>query len=154
MSETIVQTPLAGAELADRVAFDLGAADHPLTLAQFKILRKTLVEAEEHRRVRIDTFELAGGKMKSQLAGDAVHALAGLMAHWFAETGGTNYIELSMYHEDTGPLVFTVQRARGMTPGQVQEKVAAELEAMRAERDALRDELETVRDQRDALSWR
>ena len=139
MTETVVQTPPTGEGLANMIALDLKDAGYPLSLAQLEVIRKSLVEAEERRQVRIDTFELAGGKLKSQLAGDAVRALAGLMAHWFAETGGTNYIELSMYHEDTGPLVFTVQRAQGMTPGQVQEKVAAELEAMRAERDALRE---------------
>jgi hypothetical protein len=72
--------------------------------------------------VKLTELEYLDSKIRFELAGQAVYALAGWMAYWFQESGGKNYVELSMYHEDTGPLIFTVQRLHGQTPDQLKKK--------------------------------
>jgi len=45
--------------------------------------------------------------------------LAVEIAKFFKAEGGTNYVELEMFNEETGPLVLTVQRKLGKSLGQV-----------------------------------
>jgi hypothetical protein len=57
------------------------------------------------------------GSLDLQLEGGACGMLAASFAQQFKDRNGTNYAELSFFHEDTGPMTVTMQRAVGMTPG-------------------------------------
>jgi hypothetical protein len=41
------------------------------------------------------------------------------IGEYFAQYGGQNYLEFSMYHPSHGPLTVTIQRAKGKTPAQL-----------------------------------
>jgi hypothetical protein len=56
------------------------------------------------------------GGLDLQMEGGACGMLAACFAEQFKDSGAKNYLELSFFHEDTGPMTVTMQRAVGMTP--------------------------------------
>lgn len=57
--------------------------------------------------------------------------LASCFADQFTRLGGVNYVELGMYHDSTGPLLVTLQRQEGKTPGALVEELRAEVACLK-----------------------
>lgn len=52
-----------------------------------------------------------------EVEGGACAILAACFAEQFKDSGATNFLELSFFHKDTGPMTVTMQRDLGTTPG-------------------------------------
>jgi hypothetical protein len=65
-----------------------------------------------------ETIELMQGKgeITADDRADFVRGMTALMAGWFKETGGKNYVEMRAFHPDMGPFTMTIQRTHGKTP--------------------------------------
>ncbi len=50
------------------------------------------------------------------LRSETMHLFAGVLADWFIDAGGINYVEARLNSPKTGPLLFIVQRVEGKTP--------------------------------------
>lgn len=77
----------------------------------------------------ITGISLKDGGLDISMEGGACKALAELFAEQFIDLGGVNYVELVFDSDKIGPLVVTMQRIDGMTPGG---KVAKIKELIRA----------------------
>jgi len=76
------------------------------------------------------------------LSATFVPLFVGWMAEWFTESGGMNYVEMHVFHLDTGPLVFTMQRCEGKTPHELRQEAEARVEQLQQAVDGLRRELD------------
>jgi len=83
-------------------------------------------KAQDEVRICDLTFSKERG-MEFSAKHPAFALLAEELARCFTESGGENYVEVTCYHEKTGPLVLTMQRRHGKTPGQVNEELKAEI---------------------------
>lgn len=83
-------------------------------------LRKALTE-KVISETMLRNLSLGNGSINASLEGSAVHlfldAFAEQLLEQFLESGATNYLEMSFHSNVTGPLVVTLQRVNGKTPG-------------------------------------
>lgn len=77
------------------------------------------------------------GGVRIDLQSEFLPLLAHQMYELFQASGGTNYVEWTITHREAGPLVMTMQRQQGMTPGQRVSRLEA---AIRAHRDQRADD--------------
>jgi len=54
------------------------------------------------------------------------------MVDFFRESGGENFVELRAYHKETGPLVLTIKKECGKTPGQIIDELRKQINAIDA----------------------
>lgn len=64
----------------------------------------------------IKSMNVVDGGLNIELEGGACQLLAESFADQFAESGATNYLEMSFYSEKTGSLVVTMQKSGAITP--------------------------------------
>lgn len=101
--------------------------------------------AEQLRLMRFSLDEARGWEATFSSSGpdSAVGLLVAQLGDYFARHGGANFLELSMYHPDHGPLVLTIQRAHGKTPAQLKAEAEArvqfQVEAAHAMAEALEE---------------
>lgn len=97
-------------------------------------LRSCLTELEEYHQndaARVVMLKAEKGEVTVEVRDEFVRGLTALMAGWFEDTGGVNYVELCAFHEHLGPFTMTVQRTLGKTPHQIGDEVRAENERLR-----------------------
>lgn len=63
-------------------------------------------------------LNVSNGEAILSLEGGACRLLADAFANQFTGSGATNYLEMQMHSEATGPMTITMQRVAGKTPGQ------------------------------------
>ncbi|ATI15670.1 hypothetical protein [Bordetella phage vB_BbrM_PHB04] len=119
---------------ANAVAAHIVAAQPAVVLA--------LIERLERAENVINNPRLTGLTVHDNLVsmgleGAACQAFAEAFAEQFRRAGSVNYLEMSFDHSDAeiGPLVVTVQRSQGKTPGAL--RAEAETRAERAEAEAV-----------------
>ena len=81
--------------------------------------RQTETEAALARSPLIETLSINQGEMTATIRSEAVQALANILAGWFDDHGGVNYVEVQLTNKELGPLLMTVQRLDGKTPHQL-----------------------------------
>jgi hypothetical protein len=69
----------------------------------------------------LNSVKVDEGGLQLGIEGGACQVLVESLATQFAESGATNYLELSFNNDIVGDMVVTMQRVGGMTPG---EKIA------------------------------
>jgi len=97
-------------------------------------LRSCLREIEEYHQndaARIVVLKAEKGEVTVEVRDEFVRGLTALMAGWFDDAGGVNYVELRAFHERLGPFTMTVQRTLGKTPHQIGDEVRAENKRLR-----------------------
>lgn len=100
--------------------------------------------ATHHRKIwrRIKSLDLhiEDGKFTVEMRADMVRLIALWLAEWFIETGGKNYVEMSIGGSPIGELVVTVQKVLGgKTPHQMKVEVEGERDRYKAALEETRD---------------
>lgn len=67
-----------------------------------------------------------GGSCDIEVKTPVVYIIAESLAHEFKQAGGVNYVEFKILTEDLGPLVLTMQRVDGKTPGEIADELRTE----------------------------
>lgn len=112
--------------------------DVPLLLAAAERLRAELSNIAD---LKLKHLEIRDGKMIGSAQSWLVPFLAQSMADVFDAEGGINYVEWEVSHTEKGPLVLTLQRKLGKTPGVLKREAEEECERLRAENEQLRRHL-------------
>lgn len=81
---------------------------------------------------------IQGGGAKIGLTGSAGQVLANSFAGQFIGTGAINFLEINLTHDKIGDFTVTMQKASGITPGQMRAKAEADRDAAMAELAAAR----------------
>jgi hypothetical protein len=92
-------------------------------------LRSCLTQLEEYHQndaARVVVLKAEKGEVTVEVRDDFVRGLTALMAGWFEDAGGVNYVELRAFHERLGPFTMTVQRTLGKTPHEIGDELRAE----------------------------
>lgn len=76
----------------------------------------------------------------------AIKFFAASFAQTFNETKAVNYIEMTLGHPDTGPLIVTLQKLVGKTPHELREQAEKERDKAREEAEELRTRLKEAYD--------
>lgn len=85
-----------------------------------------------------------GGGLSVGFQGAACQMFAAMVAGEFKGAGGINYVQMTMTHPETGPLVLTMQRLAGKTPHALRTEAEAKLTAAERERDEAREDVERL----------
>lgn len=83
-----------------------------------------------------------GSPLETVFTAPVMRVVAAHLAEALRVAEATNWLELQVVHEELGPLVFTVQRAWGETPGQAAARHAAALRGNAASPDGVREDAE------------
>ena len=97
-------------------------------------LYSCLAELEEYHQndaARVVVLKAEKGEVTVEVRDEFVRGLTALMAGWFDDAGGVNYVELRAFHERLGPFTMTVQRTLGKTPHQIGDELRAENERLK-----------------------
>jgi hypothetical protein len=100
----------------------------------YAALRSCLTQLEEYHQndaARVVVLKAEKGEVTVEVRDEFVRGLTALMAGWFEEAGGVNYVELRAFHERLGPFTMTVQRTLGKTPHQIGDELRAENNRLR-----------------------
>lgn len=91
--------------------------------------------------IKLKKLVLDESGLNMQFQGTPMHLVAEAFASQFKESGATNYLEMSLIHDDIGEFVVTMQRKQGLTPSQKLADCEQQLQSAKAEIDELKKEL-------------
>jgi hypothetical protein len=125
--------------MSDQLARALAGVDIEVARLRVEVeqLRKALSEKVISQTMLRD-LSIGSSGINATFEGGAAHLLADAFAEQFVESDATNYLEMHLHSNVTGPLIVTLQRHHGKTPHQLRAEAEAERDALRAELDALK----------------
>ena len=91
----------------------------------------------------IKELHITPGRLDLSATHPLADALTASLVSVFKSAGAENYFEMEAFREDVGPIVITIQRRDGKTPGRISQE-------LRAERDRYKTALESIAD---APNW-
>jgi hypothetical protein len=109
-----------------------------------KIEGKTLAEYVANEAY-LTGMEPTESGMHIGLKGIGVQLMVESLAGQFKGSGAVNFLEVSLSHEETGPMLVTLQRLHGETPAQQKAAALRELDEARADIRAVEANYEAAR---------
>jgi len=110
-------------------------------------------ELEELRRFKenwvrwtVIDLRVEDDKATIEARGELIRGLTVMLVEWFLKDAkAENYAELSVFHEETGPLAMTVQRIWGKTPHELKVEAEEKLSKLGEEFDRRAIQLNALR---------
>lgn len=95
------------------------------------------VRPEHREALRLLEFQVTPKGWHASLEGSdaeakaAVEAFVADVGQYFVMYGGQNYLEVTVYHPELGPMIVSFQRVHGKTPNQLKQEAEHALAALR-----------------------
>ncbi len=104
------------------VAFVIGAVSGGWLWAQ--VLRRHVASnhASVSEPLAVESLLIDNQGLTAELRHEVFMGLANVLAAWFTDNLGVNYVEVQLVSDTLGPLIITVQRQCGFTPHEMRKE--------------------------------
>lgn len=114
------------------------AALHLMDEIFFLRAEKTDLQAKADKLEELTTTDLSikelhitPGRLDLSATHPLAEAVTSSLVSVFKSVGAENYFEMEAYREDVGPIVITIQRREGKTPGRIAQELREELKRLK-----------------------